>query len=1161
VTSDQASDQARKIIRGKDMLRFTANRATLANALAFAMLAVPRRVAVPVLAGVVFEATSGGLRIRGFDYEITTLADVPADVEGEGTILAGAATLAAWIKALPKTATAVTFAQSDGCTVRVSAGMAYTDVALMPVEDYPTALDMPGGSGTVSLATFADVVDRAALAAGTDETLPYLTGVMLRGEGHTLSADATDRYRMVSVDVPWAPAGTGCDWSALVPAGTLSGYVKAMRKVVGRKLPGDVTVGCLAGSPETGRFVVHYSAGDGAYYALATRVLDHGNYPGVRALYPTNAGTSITVDGAALAGMVKRVCSGPGTKTDPAVITFDADGTITATYGTKDDGSPANVETMTGADVSGDTITIGFTGAYLVDALSVAGAGMVRVDTQANPAKPVVMRPAADQAIGHDVRHLIMPIRLDRGTAPASVPAAKTPTVEAPEAHAYVAKIGERRCAVAGCDRGRTAKVHAGPAAVPAVTAPEAPAAGSDQAERDQADTVPVSVPVPAAVPAVTAPEAPAATVDQADTVPAATAPAVDQADSDQAETVAARVRELVAAGTWSIETVGRGQARRAASVLRLPDGRLDRDTYVAVRETLATVGSGTWDKTARGFAFPSADCGNPWRAATASGRDRVSAWLDGTAVDQAEAPAVDQADTVQVPAARPAVDQAERNRRRLAAHVTREARPGTLTSVSLIGDAVHVKAARPDDDTVSRYMGRAYRFERGITSAMGAPTFRYVPVAEAPDVDQADADTVPAAALADGRAVAGISARLVAHRAVRILPAGALAAVPTGIGPADFDAYRADIRGCSCTLCVELAYARPLDFDGREKREAARVLLAALRAGTHDHVTFAEHVGDAKAAKAVTLVEAHAAGATPERIATIERGYVKASMSDFYGSGLGIGMTPRPDRDQADTVPVSVPVPAAVPAVAAPEAPAVTVDQPDNMPSGIDATVSAWNAALASGDADRIKAAQRAALVDVARRTMNDDPRAPLAGWTVDRSDTVPASVATMEAPDVDRAEAPAVATVRLVYADTVPASVPVPAAVPAVTAPEVPAVTGDQADTVPAGDTFGAHAQMIHVSGRGAVAGYRFHVVKGTAARALAKDVRSAIGRERATVGGAFSVTAPAGTRTINVVPAEGHTVADWSPVLRMVSGLVGAALVAAECTECDRSRGVAE
>lgn len=118
----------------------------------------------------------------------------------------------------------------------------------------------------------------------------------------------------------------------------------------------------------------------------------------------------------------------------------------------------------------------------------------------------------------------------------------------------------------------------------------------------------------------------------------------------------------------------------------------------------------------------------------------------------------------------------------------------------------------------------------------------------------------------------------------------------PDAIGPADFDPYRADIRDCACDVCNEVAYAlsNVLDFTGARHRAAARNLLDVLRAGQHRHVSYAERAAIARAEKAVRLAAAIANGASASHIAAIERGYATVKMSDFYATGMGLGMTPR---------------------------------------------------------------------------------------------------------------------------------------------------------------------------------------------------------------------------------------------------------------------------
>lgn len=110
---------------------------------------------------------------------------------------------------------------------------------------------------------------------------------------------------------------------------------------------------------------------------------------------------------------------------------------------------------------------------------------------------------------------------------------------------------------------------------------------------------------------------------------------------------------------------------------------------------------------------------------------------------------------------------------------------------------------------------------------------------------------------------------------------------------PADFDLYRAQITGCHCDVCNEVAFAMSdvLDFGRRRHLAAACALLAALKAGTHRRKTFGEYADELAVAKAERLAQARAEGASAATLEAIERGYVAVRMRDFYASGMGLGV------------------------------------------------------------------------------------------------------------------------------------------------------------------------------------------------------------------------------------------------------------------------------
>lgn len=122
----------------------------------------------------------------------------------------------------------------------------------------------------------------AAVAAGKDDYLPTLTGVLLEWHGTGMRAVATDRFRLAVIDY-WDRSGewpTGQFHKALVPAKELSAYVKGLpRPRRGQRTP-DMAV-ITPGEGEVTFTCVH----DGGELSRTIRTLD-GEFPKYQGLTP-----------------------------------------------------------------------------------------------------------------------------------------------------------------------------------------------------------------------------------------------------------------------------------------------------------------------------------------------------------------------------------------------------------------------------------------------------------------------------------------------------------------------------------------------------------------------------------------------------------------------------------------------------------------------------------------------------------------------------------------------------------------------------------------------------------------------------------------------------------------------------------------------------------
>ena len=274
-------------------MKFRVERDVLAEAVSWAARGLPTRPPVPVLAGLLVEAsTDGSLTLSAFDYEVSARVSVGADVAEEGTVLVSGRLLADISRNLPDRPVDIA---TDGNKVTVACGSSRFTLLTMPADDYPALPAMPEASGRVAGDVFTLAVSQVTTAAGRDDTLPILTGVRVEIDGSTIKLLATDRYRLAERTLQWSPQGTDAAAVALVPARTLADTARALgasadvELALARSGTGDGLIGFEAGRRRT-----------------TSRLLD-GEYPKVSAIFPSTSDTHAVVETAPLVEAVKRV--------------------------------------------------------------------------------------------------------------------------------------------------------------------------------------------------------------------------------------------------------------------------------------------------------------------------------------------------------------------------------------------------------------------------------------------------------------------------------------------------------------------------------------------------------------------------------------------------------------------------------------------------------------------------------------------------------------------------------------------------------------------------------------------------------------------------------------------------------------------------------------
>ena len=99
--SSRAAHDRPPVLRRNRQVKFRVDRDVLADAVAWAARSLPVRPSVPVLAGLLIEASDDGLVLSTFDYETSARATLNADVSDEGRALVSGRLLADICRSLP----------------------------------------------------------------------------------------------------------------------------------------------------------------------------------------------------------------------------------------------------------------------------------------------------------------------------------------------------------------------------------------------------------------------------------------------------------------------------------------------------------------------------------------------------------------------------------------------------------------------------------------------------------------------------------------------------------------------------------------------------------------------------------------------------------------------------------------------------------------------------------------------------------------------------------------------------------------------------------------------------------------------------------------------------------------------------------------------------
>ncbi|MEA1052586.1 DNA polymerase III subunit beta [Lamprobacter modestohalophilus] len=373
-------------------MKISVDRSVLLPALSVVGGVVERRQTLPILGNLLLSADDGLLRLKGTDLEIEITSTAVCEVEEAGTATLPARKLTDIARSLPDGTQALIKVQSERGTV-VSGRSRFT-LSTLPAADFPT-MEVPAPEVMVEVDrdVLQRLLDKTSFAMAQQDVRYYLNGVLLELSSDRAVAVATDGHRLAKVVATLDDANPDDSGLAteprqvIVPAKT----VLELKRLLG-SAPDRVRV-------ELSERALKVDLGK----TQVVSKLVEGQYPDYNRVIPADLERVASIDRDRLRAALQRTAILSNEKYKGVRVTFETGRLLLQTQNPEKEQAEDEIE----IEYSGESVSVGFNVAYVLDVLSAVDASTVEVRFK-NAENSAVW-----QGVGaEDEVFVIMPMRL-----------------------------------------------------------------------------------------------------------------------------------------------------------------------------------------------------------------------------------------------------------------------------------------------------------------------------------------------------------------------------------------------------------------------------------------------------------------------------------------------------------------------------------------------------------------------------------------------------------------------------------------------------------------------------------------------------------------------------------------------------------------------------
>lgn len=365
-------------------MKFTCNKNDLCNAIAHVLKAVSAKSPVPVMEGICIQMQQGQIILTGYNLEIGIRTAVSADCQEEFTFVLNARLFSEMARRM--SGEEITLEIDDALNASLSSENTRYQLSAMSAEEFPELPVVETMTKTaISQQMLRSMIQESSFAASVKEDKPILTGELFESSEGIFYIVAMDRYRLALRQESIQEME---DFHFVVPKKALNELISMLKD--------DAEQPCEFST--NGKHIVFSVNG----FELFARLLE-GQFHNFRSSIPADSKTNVVLSKKDIFACAERCSLLINDKNKAPMRCVFADGALEISCKTGIGGINDRIP----ADITGESLTIGFSNKYLLEALRSCQCDKLRFQMSGSN-KVIKITPVDDESF----IYLIMPIQL-----------------------------------------------------------------------------------------------------------------------------------------------------------------------------------------------------------------------------------------------------------------------------------------------------------------------------------------------------------------------------------------------------------------------------------------------------------------------------------------------------------------------------------------------------------------------------------------------------------------------------------------------------------------------------------------------------------------------------------------------------------------------------